>query len=588
MTTALRLVLPVVLVYAAGFGMQQAPARDTVAQQNVGTALVSGTITHRISGQPVRRVTVVLSNNDRNLRLAAVTDETGKFAFAELPDGRYLLSASRPGFVSVTYGATRPERPGTPIALASGEQRTAVTLRLSPGAVITGTVRTRTSEPVPGARVIILRSAPSYLTGEPSLAPVAGGFIGQVTDDRGEYRAFGLPAGEYYVVALASIGTLSGPELRETSAAEIEWAGRQLQSPGSVAPPEPGRAVDYVPVFFPGALTQASAATVTVKDGEERAGVDIPLEVVPTGKINGQVVSPAGDLPPTLQINVIAHDTIPGVPFSGFGTARADATGRFVSAGLAPGDYTITVRVPPGPRGAGAGTAAIFGLAKVSISGGDVDTIVTLGSGITVSGRLVFEGAGKPPADLTRVRVNLEAERGRTPTLGVAAVMGDAGGNFQIVGVLPGRYRLTAAGAGGWFVRNATIGGRDSLDVAVEIGDRDVTGAEIIFTDEQTEISGDLLDAAGKPAPEYFIIIYPADRKYWLPQSRRVQSTRPGNDGKYRVQNLPPGDYLIAAVTDVQQNEWYDPAFLAQLVGGSTKITLGEGEKKAQSLRIKR
>ena len=588
MTPALRFALPMILVYASGVSLQQAPGRDTVAQRNVGTALVSGTVVHQVSGQPVRRVSVLLSDSERNLRLAAVTDETGKFAFTDLPDGRYLLSASRPGFVAVNYGATRPERPGTPIALASGEQRNGVTLRMSPGAVITGTVRNRGGEPVPGARVIVLRSAPSYLTGEPSLAPVAGGFIGQVTDDRGEYRAFGLPAGEYYVVALASIGTLSGPELRETSAAEVDWATRQLQSPGSAAPPDQGRAVDYVPVFFPGAFTQASAATVTVKAGEERAGIDIPLEVVPTGKINGQVVSPAGDLPPTLQINVIAHDTIPGIPFSGFGTARADAAGRFVSAGLAPGDYTITVRVPPGPRGGGAGTAAIFGLAKVSVSGGDVDATVTLGSGITVAGRLVFAGAGKPPADLTRVRVNLEAERSRTPSLGVAAVMADAAGNFQIVGVLPGRYRLSATGAGGWFVRGATIGGRDSLDVAVEVGDRDVTGAEITFTDEQTEISGDLLDASGKPAPEYFIIIYPADRKYWLPQSRRIQSTRPGNDGKYRVQNLPPGDYLIAAVTDVQQNEWFDPAFLAQLVGASTKVVLAEGEKKVQSLRIKR
>jgi hypothetical protein len=37
----------------------------------------------------------------------------------------------------------------------------------------------------------------------------------------------------------------------------------------------------------------------------------------------------------------------------------------------------------------------------------------------------------------------------------------------------------------------------------------------------------------------------------------------------------------------VEQGEWYNPAFLAQLVGASTKITLGDGEKKTQSLRIK-
>ena len=63
---------------------------------------------------------------------------------------------------------------------------------------------------------------------------------------------------------------------------------------------------------------------------------------------------------------------------------------------------------------------------------------------------------------------------------------------------------------------------------------------------------------------------------------------RPGGDGHFKFQNPPPGDYLIAAVTDVEQGEWNDPAFLEQLVGASTKISVAEGEKKTQSLRIKR
>lgn len=69
--------------------------------------------------------------------------------------------------------------------------------------------------------------------------------------------------------------------------------------------------------------------------------------------------------------------------------------------------------------------------------------------------------------------------------------------------------------------------------------------------------------------------------------SRRILSTRPGSDGHFKFPNLPAGDYLIAAVTDVKPDEWYDPAFLAQLVGASTKVTLAEGEKRVQSLRTK-
>ena len=79
-------------------------------------------------------------------------------------------------------------------------------------------------------------------------------------------------------------------------------------------------------------------------------------------------------------MNIIAHDTIPGIPFSGFGNARVDASGRFASAGLPPGDYTVTVRAAQGGRG-GASNAALFGIATVTVNGADVDTTVTLGSG---------------------------------------------------------------------------------------------------------------------------------------------------------------------------------------------------------------
>jgi hypothetical protein len=39
-------------------------------------------------------------------------------------------------------------------------------------------------------------------------------------------------------------------------------------------------------------------------------------------------------------------------------------------------------------------------------------------------------------------------------------------------------------------------------------------------------------------------------------------------------------------VLDPEPGSWYDPAFLQQLDGNATRITLGEGEKKEQTLRV--
>ena len=108
----------------------------------------------------------------------------------------------------------------------------------------------------------------------------------------------------------------------------------------------------------------------------------------------------------------------------------------------------------------------------------------------------------------------------------------------------------------------------------------------ITFTDRPAELSGSMMDGDGRPAPEYFIVVFAADKAYWAPQSRRIQAKRPGTDGRFVFSNLPPGDYLVGAVTDVEPGEWYDPSFLAQLAPTAIKVAIGEGEKKRQDIRL--
>jgi uncharacterized protein (DUF2141 family) len=570
------------------------PARDNTGAPRplpVGTASIAGTVVNDVTGKPVRRVTIRLTGGDAGLRLTAVTGDDGRFVFTDLPANRYTINASRPSFVATAYGARRPGRPGTPVAVVDGQARTDLVIRLLPGGVITGTVRGQTGEPLPGARVIALRQAFSYTNGERTLQPGNTG-LGAIADDRGEYRIFGLSPDAYFVVVMNGLTlTRNSSELRMTTAEEIEWATRQLQGSAVAgapsAPPAPGAAIDYAPVFYPGSPTQAGASSVEVKAGDTRSGIDVIVDATPTASILGTVVPVNGEPLPGVMVNVIAHDTIPGVPFSGFGSARVDRSGKFVSAGLVPGTYTVAVRALPGPAGPSAQTSAMFGTATVFINGQDVETTVTFQTGVSISGRIALDESQTNPPNMNTIRVSLSPIASKVPTLGVAAVPVDASGRFTIKGVTPGRYRLSPNLPTGWRARSATLQGVDWLDENVEIGAADVEGVELRLTDRQTEIAGALLDATDRPAQDFFIIVYASDSKYWGPLSRRVQMTRPGSDGRYKVANLPPGDYYIAALTDVEQNEWLDPAFLTQLVPASTKVALAEGEKKEQSLRIK-
>jgi hypothetical protein len=155
----------------------------------------------------------------------------------------------------------------------------------------------------------------------------------------------------------------------------------------------------------------------------------------------------------------------------------------------------------------------------------------------------------------------------------------------MFVGVTPARYTISSS-APDWRLKSAAVQGQDALEAPFEVNNASVDGVEITFTDRHTEIGGSLLTAGGQPAPDCFIIVFPVDRSQWPGQTRRIQSQRPLADGHFSFKDMPPGDYYLAAVLDVEPGEWFDPAFLTQLIAASTKVTLHEGEALAQSLRM--
>ncbi len=53
----------------------------------------------------------------------------------------------------------------------------------------------------------------------------------------------------------------------------------------------------------------------------------------------------------------------------------------------------------------------------------------------------------------------------------------------------------------------------------------------------------------------------------------------------YRLAQLPPGDYFVVAVDEVEQGEWFDPAFLLLVKDRTTKASVAEGEQRTQDLK---
>ena len=107
----------------------------------------------------------------------------------------------------------------------------------------------------------------------------------------------------------------------------------------------------------------------------------------------------------------------------------------------------------------------------------------------------------------------------------------------------------------------------------------------VIFTDKIASLAGTVRDRKSAPVEGLTIIAFPQDEKRWQPQSRQIVTARSDKTGAYRINMLPPGDYFVVAVDDVEQGEWFDPGFLERVKDAATKLTIGEGEQRTEDLK---
>ncbi|HYN07064.1 MAG TPA: carboxypeptidase-like regulatory domain-containing protein [Vicinamibacterales bacterium] len=608
------------------------PARDRAADP-AGTGAIAGVVLQDdASNTPMRRARVTLRRSEGTAERATMTDDSGRFSFAALPEGRYTLLAGKAAYLTVYHGAARAGRgPGSPIALAAGQQLGNLVVRMPRGAVVTGMVSDQFGAPVPNVGVRFMQSQMSG--GERRLMTVPA--PGSVTDDRGIYRAYGLMPGNYVVSVVPP--PQGGSEIRQLSQSDLQAAMNDMrQQPGAAAPARPagtpadagsaivpGRSVGYAPVYYPGTTVQAEAGQVTVGPGQELTGIDLSMRLVPTSKLAGTVLGVDGRPAAGSMVMALPADSAAAVSSR---STQTDQEGKFSLPNVAPGRYTLISRgggpgamamgermvilsAPPGiggPPGAGMppppppppppGASPLYAEQELDVSGEDISGLsLTLQPGMTVSGRIVFESkTGATPPDFNQIRVILSNASPNRVTMGTPPGQVDSSGNFAIQGVPPGQYRfgstVTAPGASGpgWTLKSAMAGGRDTLDTPLEVRPGgNVEGVTITYSDLVSEISGTLSDGKGKPISDLSILVFTTDRSLWGTPSRRLrQPTQPSSDGKFRITGLPAGEYFLGAVTDLEPGDWQDPAFLEQLSAAAIKMTIADGEKKVQDIKI--
>lgn len=534
-----------------------------------------------LSGVRVRRIDQPLTPDPGRQPVSAVTNDRGEFRVGGLAPGSYEAFASfvydpKEQFESdiapsalLVAGVPRPSPEPVTVTLQTGEEAF-VTLNhrelgTSAGGLpdatvsgaISGLVVDDFGDPVQGLRVRLWQT--SVTDGRRVLTAT---FSSHATDDRGQYRAYRVPPGRYFVTVDDPGGVLSEPKLTADA-----------------------------PVFYPRTVTPAEALEIEIGPQQEVAGVNVVFNPRRQARIRGFVVNAAGQ---PYKANVTLMTAFrAGEPSMPARTAASNQTsGAFQFENVAPGDYVVRVNsqstatfgVPPVTRPGSAMTE--FGAQRIWVRGDDPAPItIRTSPSSSIAGRIAFEGT-PPTVNLLQLSIMAVPEDPDTaPGVRQAAVKAGQSGNsdwsFEITGVV-GPVRLAVKAPAPWWLKSLRTAVTHSPDESLDLGT--TTGAQgdlaLVLAATAASISGRVQD--DRPQPNNMVILFPTEERLWFNRSPYVRTSEPGANARFTLAGIPPGEYFIAAV-DLEYRQklgewWTDRELLLAVQATAQRIALSEGQ----------
>ena len=516
-------------------GLERAPGAGgpagPVAAVNPGSgdARIEGLV-RTTDGQPIAGARLVLLSADRppasERTRVAVSSDSG-FVLSGVPPGRYVLSASAPGFTAQTRSgiAVSPGRVlRTELVLAAG------------GPTLRGRVLDSSRIPVARALVEVLGM---------------GRFLA-VTDDAGAF-SLTLPPGRHEVRAIAA-GFAPGKQgIELASDARTEFflnPGAVVQ--GRVVLRGSDRPVGEAAVallqrqrgFFESPATTSDAGgrfelrdlpagtySLLARRGELTGGPARPLELaiaarlpevvieVEPGATVAGVVRGEGGAPLAAARVSLGLNGVPGAWIRG----QTDAGGRFHLEGVLPGSWWIVATAP--------GHLDRYRYDVAVPPGGAAGVELALERGRTLQGKVLDERR-RPVAGAL-----VKAVTGRNMQMGTVARSGPDGA-FRIENVPTGELHLLAVhlerGAG--------------AETPVQVGPQGLSGVVVELARSAT-ISGRVRWQDGAPVAGALVSAIRARGALVR------QSTKTGPDGRFEIPAITPGQYIVDARLEVFRYE---------------------------------
>ena len=499
------------ILAAATITAAQAPPASAPSGQ------IAGTVRSAADGAPIGRARVVAQSANSGPHVT-LTGADGRYVLTGLPLGSYTITVTRTGYAPRRYGEARNTGPAQ-VNMAPTWRVTDIDVTLEPGRHIAGRILDEDGTPFAGAVVEALVARADG--GRDALAAIAS----SRTDDRGEFRVYGLAPGEYFVSA-------ADPAFGSVTAA----AG----------------VLRYSPTYHPGVVSPGEAKPVIVPETGEAPRIEFRLKLVAPVRVSGTIVAHNGR---ELLSGAILMSPLEGLTAAAGGPDDPSMSpdGRFSFGHVQPGRYQIRARGETDRTG-----TPLFAAYSVDVQGRDVDGIrMTLRPGAVIAGTVVVEARnGAPPPPLAALRVRAPSVDGSSfgdaPT---GTVQPDR--SFALRGVAQGAHQIVVDGLPHpWVLKEVLSRGVNVTDRALDVGEQEqVRGVRVTVTDVGTEVTGVVRDRRNQPAANAGVLVFSRVPLFWMRTSRRIRIAYTDADGRFTITGLPAGDYFAVASRSVDESD---------------------------------
>jgi hypothetical protein len=574
-----------------------------VRAQQPAKASIEGVIVHATTGEPIpgAQVTITAGTGPARPSLAelfrtaianggpptlgargrgaanplATTLTDGKFSF-ELDPGSYRIAVSANNYVPAEYGQRSLLGSGKVLYLNSGETAKDLTIRVVPTGALKGRIADETGAPAEQVPVQILRVV--YNAFGQKLMDIGAT---AVTDDRGEFRLYGIVPGPYYLNA----GGMAGTALPNAAAAAMLTGVEAVR-----IAPSPARTRFYTNSYYPGVSELERARLIDVHAGAESVA-NMQVRRATRYRVRGRVIDSRTGGPPARGSVSLTYNTLTGGTNSRLINVNPQ-TGDFEFRDVVPAAYTLEAQTQDAPvqtaNSPAEQVASAFARQTVRVPitvEGDVENVVlTVTVPTTVEGRFIL--AGEPLSalpGLDRIRPGLrQFDNGGVLSVGPSAPLsGD--GKFNLGSVRDGDYKFGISGLPpGFYVEKAEIDGVDLLNEPIAFSGSSSRTLEIVSRRGAGTISGKVSDEQAHAIAGVQVVLVPD-------QKRRMDlyaTTVTDRSGGFRFEAIPPGNYRVFSWEGIEPFAYFDPAVTSRYEMRSPAVRVSDNSVTTIEIRI--